>query len=145
MSGIWIVVANSSRARILQADSPAGHLQELDSFSHPAARVREQDLTSDLPGRAFDSAGQGRHAMEEPSRPKEHEAEKFAQQLAEHLERARTAHRYSRLIVVAAPAFLGRLRQHLGDETAACVTLELDKDLTQVDDATLRQHLPERL
>lgn len=145
MTGIWIAVANAARARVLQADSPTGELHEVASYVHPAARLHEQELTSDLPGRSFDSAGEGRHAMEEPHSPKEHEADKFAQELAERLEQGRTRHLYQRLILIAGPAFLGRLRKHLSAEAAACVTLELDKDLTQTDLAALRRHLPERL
>ena len=145
MSGIWIAVADAARARVLKADSPTGELQEIESYAHPEGRLHERDLTSDRPGRSFDSAGQGRHAMEEPQRPKEHEADTFARQLAQRLEQARTEHRYDHLILIAAPAFLGRLRQHLSAETAACVTLELDKDLTRTDVTALRKHLPERL
>jgi len=145
MSAIWIAVADAARARLLESESPTGELREIAAFTHPEARLREQDLTSDLPGRAFDSGGEGRHAMENRHSPKENEADTFAQELAAHLERGRTEHRFGHLILIAAPAFLGRLRKHLSSETAACVTLELDKDLTQFDAATLRQHLPERL
>jgi protein required for attachment to host cells len=145
MTKTWVVVAESSRARILLADGPLGSLTELEQLEHPASRSREQDLTSDLPGRAFDSMGEGRHAMEPHEHPKHHEAEVFARQLGERLDRGRLEGDFDRLILAAAPAFLGLLRKQISSETEKLVSEQIDKNLVSLDPAKLREHLPYRL
>jgi len=141
----WILVANSSRARLFSAVSPTGPIQEVEGFAHPEARVHEQELTSDLPGRTFDSAGQGRHAMEVKVGPKEQEQINFAGQLGKYLEQGRVGHSYDHLFLVVTPAFLGLIRQKLTRETASLADSQIDKDLTLHTAEEIRNHLPERL
>ncbi len=145
MSTTWIVTADSSRARIFEVKSSRGPLQELEVLTHPEARLHTQDLTSDFPGRTFDSAGEGRHAMGQPVDPKEQEGIRFAKQVADHLEAARVNGQFDKLIIAAAPKFLGQLRQHLSNQVVTMVTQEIDKNLTQHTAADIRNHLPERL
>ncbi len=54
----------------------------------------------------------------------------FAKSIADELELSRQMHRFSHLILVAAPAMLGELRAQLSAETAKLVRDELDKDMT---------------
>ena len=63
MSELWVLVADQSRARFFTVADSRSALQDMGELVHPEARDREQTLTSDRPGRAFDSKGQGRHAM----------------------------------------------------------------------------------
>jgi protein required for attachment to host cells len=145
-STTWVVVADSSRARVFKAQSAFGPLQELAALAHPEARLHVQELTSDLPGRAFDSSGLGpRHAMEQASDPKENEAMKFARQVAEYLETSQEEGKFNKLVLAAAPKFLGYLRQCLSTRVAALVSREIDKDLVQQTTEDIRRHLPERL
>jgi protein required for attachment to host cells len=78
-------------------------------------------------------------------RPKEHEATKFAENLAQHLETGRVQGRYDTLFLVAAPDFLGLVRQKLSPQTAALVQLEIDNDFTKHDPREIRKALPDRL
>lgn len=64
----WVVVADSSSCRLFAAGKPIGPLQELESLVHPEGRMHGRDLVSGQPGRAFDSKGAGRHAMEPQGR-----------------------------------------------------------------------------
>lgn len=142
----WVVVADSSRARIFKAETALGPLQELAALAHPEGRLHAQDLTSDLPGRAFDSSGLGgRHAMEQNIDPKENEALKFARQIAEYLENGQNENQFTKLVLVAAPKFLGYLRQSLSDRVVELVSWEIDKNLVQQNAEDIRRHLPERL
>lgn len=138
----WILVADSSRARLLQAEKANAPLQELETLENPAARMRNQDLISTPPGRSFDSGGQGRHAMEQRDSPKHHEAVVFARRLAGRLEQGRGEGELQRLVLVAPPRFLGLLRDELGADLRRLVITEIDKDLTAIDVAELREHLP---
>lgn len=145
MPKTWVVVAESSRAKIFTVDNPRGPLRELESLDHPESRAAGQDLASDRPGRAFDRAGEGRHAMGQPVDPREQEVIRFAKQLAERLEAGRVNGDVERIYLIAAPQFLGELRQNLANGTAQLVVQEIDKNLVRHDPADIRSHLPERL
>ena len=60
----WVVVAESSRAKIYGMKNLRTPLVELDDLIHPEGRLHARDLTSSRPGRAYDISGRGRHAME---------------------------------------------------------------------------------
>ena len=105
MATTWVIVADSARARVLEAESANGPLTEVDALVHPASRLHPQKITSDLPGRSFDRGGQGRHAMESQVDPRRHEQVRFATELAHYLGTARTEGRFERLVIIAGPAF----------------------------------------
>lgn len=140
---MWVIVAESSRAKIFAAERRKSALEELEDFSHPESRLHTTAITSDLPGRAFDRGGQGRHAMEEPSDPKAHEAASFASSLAERLEGARREGAFQELVLVAPPKFLGLLRERLGDPLRAVVTKEIGKNLVRADAQSIRRQILE--
>lgn len=144
-SKLWLIVADEGRAALYAAESPTGPLTELRDFIDPENRLRDQDLVTDRPDRAFDSGGEGRHALESSTQPGEVEAQRFAKWLAETLDQVRTEQRFEMLGLVAPPGFLGLLRKSLSDETTRQVVLEIDKDLTRYDAGGVRAHLPQRL
>jgi protein required for attachment to host cells len=145
MKSTWVLVADSSRARIFLTANTRGPLREIETLTHPASRLHEQQLTTDLPGRTFDSFGQGRHSKDMEIDPKQHEALIFVKQIADRLDRAREERQLEQLIIVAAPALLGMIRKQLSSTTAALVTLEMDKNITLLDVKEIRQHLPHEL
>lgn len=145
MSELWVVVAESSRARIFAADSPVGGLREVETLSHPEGRLHEQDLQADRPGRTFDRGGQGRHAKEPEVSARHQSVTHFAEQIAARLEYGRTRGEYRRLTVVAAPEFLGVLREKLTTATHELIESEIDKNLVRMNGDEIRAHLPERL
>ena len=108
-------------------------------------RLQERELVTDRPGRAFDSYGTGRHGEDPATAATTHEAENFALELSRFLQKARTERRYDTLMLMAAPAFLGELRERLDVPTRDCVMLEIDKNLVQRNAAEIRGHLPDKL
>lgn len=146
MKSIMVVVADSSRARIFTTESPSSPLREINAMTHPEGRIHEQKMTSDLPGKdSGQGAGTGGHAYQEKVEPKQQEVIKFAKQAADYLDKARKAHKLEKLMLVAAPAFLGELRNQLPEEVNDCVIFELDKNLTQHSPEDIRAHLPKYL
>lgn len=141
----WIVVAHSEEASIFTVDRPTGPLEQVARLEHPESALKNSELKTDRPGQAFDSAGQGRHAMSSEVEPATQEALRFARQLANELRAGRVANRYDTLFLIAAPEFLGYLREALDNDTRACVTFELDKNLANEDVQAIRRRLPERL
>jgi protein required for attachment to host cells len=139
--GTWVLVADGSRARLLKLEK--GHaLTEVEAFVCPEERLREQDLTSDRGGRSFDSKGGGRHGMEPSTSQHEQLAIDFAKQLAERLDELRCSGDMDKLVIIAAPAFLGHLRSKISGETQNRIVLSIDKDLTQHQLPEIADHIP---
>jgi protein required for attachment to host cells len=143
MVGTWVVVADRARARFFRIESPKGPLTEVDELTDPTGRLPGRELETDGAGRAFDSAGRGRHAMEKPTSLKTQQAHRFAVAVGRHLDDACHRGDFDTLLIVAAPAFLGQLRAQLSPDTAKRVSREFDKDLTSFEPADIRAHLPE--
>jgi protein required for attachment to host cells len=76
---------------------------------------------------------------------KKQEAIAFAKQVAERLESARRQAEVQRLILVAAPEFLGLLRQNLTSDLRRFIEEEFSLDLVQMTPQEIRAHLPETL
>lgn len=128
----WFLVADAARARILMRtpDSAPEVLHELD---HPPSRLKGTDLMADDRGRSRprNRNAQRGGAMEFRTPPREVEAQRFARELAELLRLARTRNEYDKLVLVAAPAFLGELRGVLDNTVAGSVRAAVAKDYTQ--------------
>ncbi len=145
MSKVWVVVADEAKARILSTRKSTEPLVEINSLSSPEAHDREQDLVSDKSGRGGNGSGEGRHAMDEKNTHKEQYALRFAKELSDLLEKNQQSKSYIKLIIVAAPRFLGLLRKELSKGVIQLVSLEIDKDLTMMDSQDIRKHLPQYL
>lgn len=142
---IWVVVADASRARIFSAENRNGNLKEEAGYVHPASRQKGVDLESDSNGRAFDSGGQGRHAMGKESDFSEHEAKIFARELCSEIDRACQKDSFSKLYVIATPRFLGHVRAHMGAQAKKRLAGEVTKDVVNHASKDIRQQLPDFL
>lgn len=136
-----IVVADSSRARIFTVDSKDSPLNEIETLAHPEGRLHDQDLVSDMPGKESGKGGGGDHTFQEKTDPKKQEMIVFAKRIADYLDDARKANKLNKLLIVAAPAFLGELRNHLSVKTSERIVYELDKNLAHHDEKDIRKHL----
>ena len=130
MNTTWVVVADNERARFLTKKPGEKILIEIDDLVHPEARIHERDLSSDKPGRSYDSGGSGRHSMEQKTDIKKHDALTFAGCIADRLEQGRNDHEYQQLVLIAPPEFLGLLRKQLSDQCTKLVKQTFDKDLS---------------
>ena len=144
MSKFWVVVADKSKARIFTVDDPRGALLGVHELKHPEALEREQELSSDRPGRSFDSMGQGRHAMGATVEPGKQENVRFAKHVTDYVQAAHNEGRCDRVLLVAGSPMLGILRENLKSLSSVEIS-EFDKNLGQYDAAEIRKHLPERL
>jgi len=128
----WVLIADGARARLLTTGGGAKGLEPVLDQEFIGTNLASRDIASDRPGRSFDSAGEGRHAMEPPTDPKRHAKQAFAHDIAEILEAARKKNGFGCLVVVAPPQALGDLRSEFGVELRRMVIAEINKDLTQV-------------
>lgn len=141
MHSTWVVVAASARARIFSVSGIGGKLHEIADLTHPRARLHDRELSSDRPGRSFDSHGQGRHAMEGTTSARGHESHLFAVEIADYIDRGRREENFDSLILVALPKFLGQLRSALSKAARDVLVGELHKNLVEIDTETLVHHV----
>lgn len=144
MKSTWLVVADNSKARFFIVDSQMGPIEEIESIVHVEARLHEQVMTSDLPGRGNGEGG-SRHAYQDEVSPKDQENINFAKQIANELDGARKNKKFKQIMLVAAPGFLGNLRSQLTTQTQKLVCFELAKNMSHFNAKEIREHLPERL
>lgn len=128
MEKTWIVVANNSRARIFQLGDPRGALQEIEDLANPLGRADNKQLASDGNGRFGGPDGQS-HTAPGQEEPVAHEVRLFARSVGERLELARSANRYQHLCLIAAPKFLGLLRENIHGSTRKLVQAELARNI----------------
>ncbi len=145
MKKTWIVVADSAHARLFTADTPTAPLTELEDLLHIQSRMHDRDLVTDGPGKHSNDAGAGHHGYEPKLPPSEEEAIRFAKELAQALYKAFHEKRFEQLIIVAAPKFLGHLRNALDKNLQKVISLEVAKDLVPETPEAIRKHLPEYL
>ncbi len=144
MSKTLILVAEGSRARLYLSNSPTKPWQEIEDLIEPKGRMHEGDLVTDEKGAdpgTPGGEGKARHVFEDKVAPTEAVQQAFANELCGDLERRRLAGEYNRLILVAAPAFLGMLRKCMSPEVTKMVVEELAKDLVMEDAQSIRDRL----
>lgn len=134
MHSEWIVVADASAARFLSRPRAGGDLQRIDALHHQQSRAHEGDLRTGGKGEVADSQGHGVHQADPQTTTGEKHADIFAKQVTEHLKSALNDDTFDTLILIAAPSFLGRLRDHMDDSLQARVKQSIDKDWTQRND-----------
>lgn len=140
MKATWVLVADGARAHFYRAED--GRLvPALDHDLAVPVRAAARAAETDRPGRAFDSAGVGRHAMEPRTTWKVHEKCLLAQAVAAELTRAVDGDDLDRLVLVAPPKVLGDLRAALDPRIARRVVAQLPKDLTHLSGSDLALRL----
>ena len=104
-SPIWIVVANGSRARVLQRAQPSKALTELKDWVHPATRAHRQDLI----GGHRQSGIRGRSGLAERSPAQDRERSAFAHEICQWLAQAIHSHEVGSIALLSTNPFLGEL------------------------------------
>jgi len=151
----WVVVADEAIARILVAEPDApGTLRAEQALTDPAAHARKGELKAHDAGRrsgvVTSEGGQpfGRNdgggatvVASAGESDVHHEARTFAKRVAAHLGEACRQGRFDELSILAAPRFLGLLRQELDAAVKERIVVEIDKDVVHEDDADIAARL----
>lgn len=139
---IKVAVCDSARARYFHAEKPNGPLEERDGQAHPRSRQKERELTTDDSGHGFSPGGGFSLGAADASK---HEAQVFAREVAERLNRAALGKKMDRLYILAPPEFLGLLRPALHSETQALLVYAEPVNVVKEGVDRIRRHLPEFL
>ena len=137
---ILVVVADSSKARILRTEDRHGPLTEMKDLVYPEARLREQELVSDGAGAGIGN-GAGSHSVGHEKDAHRHQVEVFARELCQDLDRTSQSQGIHKIYLVAAPKFLGLLRAGLSKTCASLVKGEVDKNLVSHSSEEIRHYL----
>ncbi len=119
MTQTWILVADGSHARLFNApgNNQPWQLDKQLSREHSREKTDHAGVHED----------RGEHD--------------FARLLAAELETRRQGGGFERLVIAAAPRFLGQLRGELSAPLATCVVRSKDVDYTSMSDAELVAHI----
>jgi protein required for attachment to host cells len=137
----WILVADACGARLFMTFDNGRFLHLLERFSHAQSRAMEAELVTDRAGSGQSST----HSMPSTKQPhaahKELEAVEFARVLNDYLLDAAQHNKFDSLVLVMPPHFLGLLRAELSPAVRQLVTATVGKDLTYMDEATIKEHV----
>jgi len=139
---IGVVVADAGRARIFSTPRLGSTLKSRKDLINPLSKQKEQELTSDRSGHTISPSGTG-HTMSNKAIFKEREAHQFAKGIINELEETHQIDHFDKLFLVAAPRFLGHLRQEMSQELQQLVTGELAKDFSLMTEQEIQKHLYE--
>lgn len=137
MEKTYVVAADAARARIFVRQ--ANVLREVETLTHSESRLHTGDLRTGGKGESTSGPGQ-RQTGDDNATSDKHEMF-FAKEVAEYLRDARTQQNMTDLILIAAPQFLGKLRDKLDKPTQALVTQTLDKDVSKASEDEIAKKL----
>jgi protein required for attachment to host cells len=124
----WVVVADNVEARIWsRRANVAPTLVEV--LAHAVGHLREQDIVSDRPGRMRADGRGHMQAMKQRGSARHTERARFGATVAARLARGLQERAWDELVIVAAPRWLGELREHLDDGVRQRVVLEVHHSL----------------
>ncbi len=139
---IWIVVTDGEKCRFLTSEKrnqdPVAAMPDLIVPNPP---TREQG--TERPGRAFESVGSRRSALEPPVDWHQQAKRDFAREISNILQQKTRDNAFDELIVVATPEMLGNLRPVFASETKERIVGEVNKDYTQLTPREIKQQLSE--
>lgn len=145
---VWIMIANASQAYCYSCEQKSLHngklkLDLLETYEHPESRKKGSDLISDRPGHFQSSVSHASYAG--TSDPKETEADHFAREIAEILEKAHNKNEFEQLILVVPPHFQGLLNKHLSKNIEPLISHTIQKDYTKLPILDLQHQLQAQL
>ena len=128
--GDWIVVCDGAKALVLEniGDAVFPNLKTKEVYEQDSAKTHEQG--TDAPGRAIQSVGARRSAMEQTDWHDQAE-QAFLQDLAARLDAAVNAGETKAVTIVAPPRALGVLRKAYSPRLHQALRAEIDKDLVK--------------
>ena len=137
----WVIVAESSRAKIYELDKKNSPLVALKEFAAPSS-TQTHAITTDIALNNDNSSTQDSHHFKYASPTKQDKGLTFARKISNHLDNACNNGQFDKLIIMSSPAFLGQLRKQLKQSTNRYIVSEIGKNLVRHDTQSIRAHIP---
>lgn len=138
--GAWVVVCDGAKEIILENIGDAAYPDLRTRTVEEHADPRSRELGTDAPGRAFQSVGAMRSAVDEIDWHDEEER-RFLFRLADRLDKAVLSKAAKGLVIVAPPRALGALRKAYTKHIRDALIAEIDKDLVALPVSQIEEHL----
>ena len=130
----WLVLANASRARVLELRDGGGWTHVAD-LTHTASRIKGSDLGDDRPGHVEGTGhGLGSASYQPRTDPHTHEHDRFAREVADVLNRGVAQQRCAGIVLCASNPFLGLVKAHLHLRAANALVRAVPSDYTSLSD-----------
>lgn len=136
----WIVVADGAHARIATWSDAGARLRMAEPYEFAAPHAPNRKFISDRPG-TFADRGPGAHSYTPKHERRDYEKIAFARDVAAVIDAAAEAGKFDRLVIVAPPPVLGRLRVMLRGKTRERIVGQMAKDLVHLSLPQLERHL----
>ena len=138
--GAWVVVCDGAKALVLEnsGNRKAPKLKVKEVYQQDDLKTHE--LGTDKPGRASNSVGSARSAVEQTDWHDQQE-ERFLAKLAERLDKAVLGGETPSLIVVAPPRAIGMLRRQFTSHVRHAIRAEVEKDYVKMPVDEITRHL----
>jgi protein required for attachment to host cells len=130
----WILIANATEAFVYKAtqhhhneiNKHAESFDPIKSLSHPDSRLKVSELVTEKSGKHDSTGANGQYESHHDAH--DTEAERFAKEIAEVLEKGREANEYERLLICAPDRFLGLLNARLSKHVDRMVSERVHHD-----------------
>lgn len=132
----WILIADASKARLVENAGPGKGIKPLENATFEAADASEY---SDQQGRQSNSNSPNRYKVGDHS-ASELVLNQHVDSIFASLEDAYKEGRFSRLVLCAAPHTLGVVRARIPETLKSIIISEVSKDLTQFAASDLEKH-----
>jgi protein required for attachment to host cells len=138
--GAWVVVCDGAKALVLEnvGNKMAPNLVTKEVYDQAGSKTHE--LGADKPGRAFNSVGSGRSAVEQTDWH-DQEEQRFLAKIAARLDKAVLAGEAQSLVVVAPPRAIGMLRREFSPRVRQALKAEVEKDYVKMPVDEIARHL----
>lgn len=134
----WVLVCDGQHARIFEV-TEKGRVDFLGDYGSELPPTR--DIAADRPGRTFDRAGPGRHAMEPRHDAHRQGKSEFLREMADRLDRSCRSRDFDNLVVIAPPTALGDLRSSFSKRIQSALVQEHAKEVTGLSEPALVEYL----
>jgi len=139
----WILVANAAHAKLYATRNLGNELIPIVEFTHPQSRTKGMDLVSDKMGHYQAMNGTGYGSFVETTDPKTNETARFASEIANMLDQARTHNAFDRLIWIVPAQFDGVLKSRCNSQVVKKVVYTEHKNYMDLNERELNKRLVE--
>ncbi len=139
MDKTWLLIANSERARCFERHAPDHSLTELTDFVFPRASL------TDVTGKGHGRTGHAGTQFERRTEAQDKSRTSFARELADYLNEAIAAKRYSFLVLIANSPMLGEIKPLLSLGASNTVIRCVASDLTHLTGLELKKSIDHAL
>ena len=136
----WYVLSNRTGA-VIYRDYKKNQFEFVNRLENPDGALTEGELDSDRPGTGFSSGGLGtiHHGLDRTFAHHEAQAKSFSRKISQFLAEAQRDEKFTDLVLVAEPHFLGLLRGSLPASVKKMVAHEVNHAYIQGSDQKLKK------